>query len=38
MPSNLVDCEFEDARIDMPVEAVFDDASDDYTLVKFKPA
>lgn len=30
--------EVEDARIDMAVEAVFDDASDDYTLVKFKPA
>ena len=37
MPSNLIGCEIEDARIDMAVEAVFDDASDDYTLVKFKP-
>ena len=38
MPSNLIGCEIEDARIDMAVEAVFDDASEDYTLVKFKPA
>ena len=37
MPSNLIGCDIEDARIDMAVEAVFDDASDDYTLVKFKP-
>ena len=38
MPSNLIGCEIEDARIDMAVEAVFDDASDEYTLVKFRPA
>ena len=38
MPSNLIGCDIEDARIDMPVEAVFDDASDEYTLVKFRPA
>ena len=38
MPSNLIGCDIEDARIDMAVEAVFDDASEDYTLVKFKPA
>ncbi len=38
MPSNLVDCPIEDAKIDMPVEAVFDDASAEYTLVKFRPA
>ena len=38
MPSNLVGCEIQDAQIDMAVEAVFDNASDDYTLVKFKPA
>ena len=37
MPSNLIGCDIESARIDMAVEAVFDDASDDYTLVKFKP-
>ena len=38
MPSNLIDCEIQDAQIDMAVQAVFDDASDEYTLVKFKPA
>ena len=38
MPSNLIGCDIEDAQIDMAVEAVFDDASEDYTLVKFKPA
>jgi hypothetical protein len=38
MPSNLVECELEDAEIDMPVEAVFDDVSDEYTLVKFRPS
>ena len=38
MPSNLVECEIEDAEIDMPVEAVFYDVSDEYTLVKFRPA
>ena len=37
IPSNLVECEIEDARIDMAVEAVFDDVSEDYTLVKFRP-
>ncbi len=37
IPSNLVGCEIEDARIDMAVEAVFDDVSEDYTLVKFRP-
>ena len=38
MPSNLVECELEDAEIDMPVEAVFEDVSDEYTLVKFRPS
>ncbi len=37
IPSNLVGCEIEDARIDMAVEAVFDDVSEEYTLVKFRP-
>jgi hypothetical protein len=32
-----VECEIEDAQIDMPVEAVFYDVSDEYTLVKFRP-
>ncbi len=38
IPTALVECEIDDALIDMPVEAVFDDVSEDYTLVKFKPA
>ncbi len=38
MPSNLVGCDIEEAAIDMPVEAVFDDVSDAVTLVKFRPA
>ena len=38
IPTNLVDCEIEDARIDMPVEVAFEDVSDDATLGMFKPA
>ena len=38
MPANLVECEIEDARIDMPVEAVFDEVSEDFTPVEFRPA
>ena len=38
IPSNLVDCGIEDAQIDMPVEVVFDDVSEEHTLVKFRPA
>ena len=37
IPSNLVECEIEDAQIDMPVEAVLDDVSEDYMMVKFRP-
>ena len=35
--SNLVECPIEQARIDMPVEATFDDVTPEWTLVKFKP-
>jgi uncharacterized OB-fold protein len=39
MPSNIVDCPIPDGlRIDMPLVAVFDDISPEWTLVKFKPA
>jgi uncharacterized protein len=38
MPSNVVDCELSDLRIDMPLLSVFDDISPEWTLVKFKPA
>ena len=35
--TNIVDCPNEELRIDMPVEAVFDDVSDETTLVRFRP-
>jgi|TARA_B110000263_G_scaffold195427_1_gene173827 uncharacterized OB-fold protein len=39
MMSNIVDCDvMEDIEIDMKLEVKFDDISDDWTLVKFKPA
>ena len=37
MISNLVECSLEDAKVDMPVTAVFDDITPEWTLVKFKP-
>jgi uncharacterized protein len=37
MTSNIVDCAIEDVRIGMPVEAVYEDANDEITLVKFRP-
>lgn len=37
VPTNIVDIRNEDIRIGMPVEAVFEDVTDDLTLVKFKP-
>jgi uncharacterized OB-fold protein len=38
MLTNLVDCRPEDVKIDMPVEVVFDDATELVTLAKFRPA
>ena len=38
VPTNIVECAPEDVRVDMPVVAVFDDVSVEWTLVKFKPA
>lgn len=38
MVSNLVGCAIEDAKVDMPVTAVFDDVTPEVTLVKFQPA
>ncbi len=38
MISNMVECSLEDAKVDMPVNAVFDDVTPEWTLVKFKPA
>ena len=36
--SNMVQCDVEDLKVDMRVEAVFDDVSPEWTLVKFRPA
>jgi uncharacterized protein len=36
--TNIVDCPPEQVKIDMPVEAVFDDVTPEVTLVKFRPA
>ena len=38
MVSNLVGCAIEEAKVDMPVVAVYEDITPDWTLVKFKPA
>lgn len=37
MTSNIVGCEIEDVRIGMPVEAVYEDVTEEITLVKFRP-
>jgi uncharacterized OB-fold protein len=36
--SNVVQCDLEAVRVDMPLEAIFDDVTPEWTLVKFKPA
>ena len=38
MISNLIGCDPKDVRIGMPVEAVFEDVSPEWTLFKFTPA
>ncbi|MFC1971448.1 Zn-ribbon domain-containing OB-fold protein [Chloroflexota bacterium] len=38
MISNMVECKLEDIKIDMPVEVVFEDVTDEFSLPKFKPA
>jgi uncharacterized OB-fold protein len=38
MVSNVVQCNIDDVRADMPLEAVFDDVTPEWTLVKFRPA
>ena len=39
MISNVINCDAEnDVAIDMPLKAVFDDLSDEWTLLKFEPA
>jgi uncharacterized OB-fold protein len=37
MISNIVDCASDALRIDMPLEAVYDDVSEETTLVRFRP-
>jgi uncharacterized OB-fold protein len=37
MLANVVDCPNDRIRVGMPVEAVFDDVSDEATLVRFRP-
>jgi uncharacterized protein len=36
--SNVVQCDPEAVRVDMPLVAIFDDVTPEWTLVKFKPA
>jgi uncharacterized OB-fold protein len=36
--SNIVQCDLDTLRVDMPLEAVFDDVTPEWTLVKFTPA
>ena len=36
--SNVVQCALEALSVDMPLEAVFDDVTPEWTLVKFRPA
>ena len=38
MVSNVVQCTPDEVRVDMPLVAVFDDVTPEWTLVKFKPA
>ncbi len=38
MISNIVECDLEALRVDMPLEAVYDNVTPEWTLVKFKPA
>ncbi len=35
--SNIVDCRNEDIYVEMPLQVVFDDVTDEVTLPKFKP-
>jgi len=38
MVTNIVECSPDDVQCDMPVVATYDDVSEEWTLVKFKPA
>jgi uncharacterized OB-fold protein len=37
MLSNIIGCKMEDITVDMPVEVVFEDITEEYTLPKFRP-
>ena len=37
MISNIVECDHESLEVDMPLVAVFDEVTPEWTLVKFKP-
>ena len=36
--SNVVGCSYDEVRVDMPVEVVWDDVSADLTVPRFRPA
>lgn len=36
--SNVVGCKPEDVKVDMPVEVIFEDITEEFALPKFKPA
>lgn len=38
MVSNVVQCDVDAVSVDMPLEAIFDDVTPEWTLVKFRPA
>ena len=38
MMTNIVDCDPHDVKIDMPVEVVFEDLTDEISLPKFRPS
>ncbi len=38
MISNVVECDIDDVKVDMPLTVFFDDATPEWTLIKFKPA
>ncbi|HEX4170116.1 MAG TPA: Zn-ribbon domain-containing OB-fold protein [Bryobacteraceae bacterium] len=37
LTTNIVDCPMDKIAVDLPVQAVFDKATDEITLIKFKP-
>jgi uncharacterized OB-fold protein len=36
--SNVIDCNIEELKIEMPVEVIFEDVTEDTTIFKFRPA